>query len=770
MITDNNYRYVGHRINRVDARAKVTGETIFPTDRYLPGMLTGKALRSARAHAAIVRLDIRKARKLPGVHAVLTHHDIPGHNGFGIITPNWPVLCRDRVKYRGDAVALVAADDEEIAKQAIGLIEVEYKPLEVLDTPEEALGEGVPRIHERGNMLHSLELKKGDIGPGFQSADIIHEAIYQTQFMEHSYIESEGGVAVYDRIKKTFTIWGGSQYAFRDQLQIARVLDWDPEKIRVVATPVGGAFGGKDEISFQIHAVLLAFYTGRPVRIHWDREESMVVGSKRHAMRSTFKLGAGADGLLQSLEVRVTANAGPYDTTSDKVLNLALESAPGPYRVDATLLSGKAVYTNNIMGGTFRGFGNPKVTFGLEQELDILAQELGMDPIELRLRNAVKSGDISGVGHRLKGSVGIKETLQAAAETGLWRRRDEIKQELNHKFPFSRFGIGIASTFHTVGLGKVFPDFANVRIELHPDATIILRVGTIEIGQGNLTAYAQILAESLGCDIDQIKIINGDTALTPDAGSVTGSRSVVVVGNAILAAVDSLENQLVALASERLSLPAEYLICRKGKVYSRSNSAWLFDWDDLVPRDCGTRGTIIALGTSTMAVAEEDLGHGLPHRTYAYLTQIALVGVDTGTGQVDLLRMVTIPEIGKAINPAGVEGQVEGSVVMGQGYALMEEVVAKRGEFFTKNFSTYIIPSALDIPDQETQIVEVPEPTGPYGAKGVGELPTCSVAPVIANAIHDAVGIRLRELPITPEKVWKAMKINGSKKKAGSTD
>jgi CO/xanthine dehydrogenase Mo-binding subunit len=760
MSADNTYRYIGRSTPRVDAREKVTGQTVFPTDRYLPGMLIGKALRSSQAHAAIVRLDVERVRALPGVHAVLTHRDIPGHNGFGIITPNWPVLCEDRVKYRGDAIALVAADDEEIAEEALSLIEVEYEPLTVLDTPDEALREGAVRIHKGGNILHSLELKKGDIGRGFQSADIIREATYQTQFMEHAYIETEGGVAVYDEDEGTFTVWAGGQYAFRDQLQIARTLNWDPAKIRVIATPVGGAFGGKDEISFQIHAALLAYYTRRPIRIHWSREESMVVSSKRHAMSSIFKLGADTEGRLQSLEVEVTANVGPYDTTSDKVLNLALESASGPYRVDSTRLSGIAVYTNNIMGGTFRGFGNPKVVFGMEQELDKLAEELGMDPIELRLKNAVTAGDLSGLGHRLEGSVGIRETLLAARRTDLWCRRGEIKRELNRRFPDYRFGIGVASTFHTVGLGKGFPDFANVRIELQPDGTIILQVGTIEIGQGNLTAYSQILAEALECEIERIEIISGDTALTPDAGSVTGSRSVVVVGNAILKAVEDLKTQLIRRAAGRLGIPENALEYRNEKILVKAAPARSISWENIVAANEAEGGIISALGTSTMAVAEEDFGHGLPHKTYSYITQLALVGVDTGTGQVEVVRMISLPEIGKAINVAGVEGQVEGSVVMGQGYALMEEVVAERGDFLTRGFSTYIIPTALDVPEQETIIVEVPEKTGPFGAKGVGELPTCSVAPVIANAIHDAVGIRLQELPMTPEKVWKAMQKN----------
>ena len=716
-------------------------------------MLRARVLRSARPHARIVRLDVGKARNLEGVEAVLTYEDIPGHNGFGIVEPNWPVLCTDRVRYRGDALALVAARDEETAEEALSLIEVEYEDLPVIDTPDEALAPGAVKIHETGNIQHSMELMKGDAEAGLAAAELVLEETYQTQFFEHAYLETEGGLAVYDEESGVITVWAGGQYAFRDQLQIARSLDWDPLKIRVIASPTGGAFGGKDEISVQIHLALLAVHTRRPVRLHWSREESIVVGPKRHAMKTTFKIGADREGHLKAIDVNVLSNTGAYDTIAAPILNLALESSPGPYRYENSHFKGINVYTNNAMGGEFRGFGAPQVVFGVEQELDRLARKLDLDPIELRLRNAVELGDISALGHELRTSAGIKETLEVARNTDLWKNREKITSELAEGNPGKKFGVGVASEWHAVGLGVGIPDFANIIIEIDSEGEMTLRTGAIEIGQGNLTAYAQMLAEAMEYDIDKIRVIHGDTFLTPDSGTVTASRSVLVNGNAILDASRRLKPKLISLASEKMEAEEEDLIYESGRVVKKGEPETAMTVAELA-RFAGEKGEPIKItGAAIMLTSDKDYGEGLPHNYYTYITQLALVGVDTATGQVEVRRVISIPEMGKAINPAGVEGQCEGGVVMGQGYSLYEDIVVERGEFKNTGFSTYILPTALDVPDQETIIVEKPERTGPYGAKGVGEAPTVPVTPAIMNAIFDAVGIRIRELPVTPENV-----------------
>ena len=709
------YRYIGESTPRIDARDKVTGKTKYPTDYYPEGMLRAKVLRSLYPHAKILGIDIEPARGLPGVAAVLTHRDVPGHNGFGIIGDNWPVLCSDRVRYRGDAIALVAAVDEETAEEALSLIEVEYEPLPVVNTPREALREGAPRLHRSGNVMYENELANGSAREGFNESDQILHRAYSTQYQEHAYLETEGGMAIYDEEEGIITIRAGDQDPYRDRLQIARSLNWDPEKIRMIGSPTGGAFGGKNEINVQIHLALLAYFTRRPVRLHWDRSESIVTGEKRHPMETDFRIGARGDGSLQAIEVGITSNSGPYDGISPAVLNLALECSPGGYRFPRSHQKGRAVYTNSAVGGSFRSFGVPQVTFGLEQELDRLAVELGIDPIELRLRNAIESGEVSANGQRIPTSVAFKETLLAARETELWREREEIKSRLQALFPEKKFGVGLACACQGIGLGKGIPDYTNVEIELRKDGRVILRTSAVEIGQGNLTAYAQILAEALGCDMNKIEVVHGDTAHTPDSGPVVASRSIMMVGNAILDAVGKL-------------------------------------------KQAGGERPLKVTGAAVMPVSDRDFGEGIPHIYFNYLTQIALVGVDPGTGQIELLRIITIPAAGQVINRAGFEGQCEGAVVQGQGYALCEEVLVEEGDFKTRGFSTYIIPTALDIPDQETIPVESREETGPFGAKGIGEAPLAAVAPAVANAVYDAIGIRFSELPITPEKVWKAIK------------
>lgn len=712
------YRYIGKSIPRIDARDKVTGKIKYHTDLYPKDLLWAKVLRSRCPHGRILKINIEPALALPGVATVLTYRDIPGHNGFGVIGDNWPVLCSDRVRYCGDAIALVAAEDELTAEKALSLIEVEYEPFPVVATPGEAIRDGAFPIHAPGNLLYENELSHGEIVEDLKENLKSSYGSYSTQYQEHVSLETEGGLAVYDDKEGIITVWAGDQDPYRDRLQIARVLNWDPEKIRVIGSPTGGAFGGKNEISVQIHLSLLAYYTRRPVRLHWNRSESIVTGEKRHPMKTVFRIGAQNNGILPEIEVEIISNAGPYDGISPAVLNLALECAPGGYRFLQARQVGRAIYTNSAISGSFRSFGVPQVTFGLEQELDRLAIESGIDPIELRLRNALESGDLSANGQRIPTSVAFSQTLKTARETELWRDREKIKSRLHDLSPAKKYGVGLACVCQGIGMGKGIPDYANIEIELREDGTVLLRTGAVEIGQGNLTAYAQILAEALGCDLKKIQVINGDTANAPDSGPMVASRSVMMVGNAILNAVKKIR---------------EY----EGKKPLKVTGAYV------------------------MPVSDLSFGPGMPHIYFNFLTQIALVGVDIGTGQVELLRITTISDCGRVINRAGFEGQCEGAVVQGQGYALFEEILVKEGDFKTRGLSTYIIPTAMDIVDQKTIAVESREKTGPFGAKGVGEAPLAGVAPAVANALFDAIGIRFHDLPITPEKVWKKIRKTG---------
>ncbi len=738
-------RFVGKPIARIDALEKALGKTRFMSDLVFPNMLWGKVLRAAYPHARICRIDTSRAEQLPGVRCVLTHRHVMGLNGFGIVKPDQPVLCHDKVRYVGDAVALVAAETESIAEEALGLIHVDYDPLPVVEDPEEALSESAPKVHEQGNLLLRTKLQKGDVQQGFTESDVILEQRYSTQLFEHAFLECEGGVGVYDEESGVITVYCGSQYAFRDQLQIARALNWDPKKIRVCSSPVGGAFGAKDEITIQIYLALLAYYTRCPVKIVLSREESFISHVKRHPMRLDVRLGATKQGELKALDVRVLSDTGAYASLGGPVLNLALESAPGPYRIPHTHLLGHAVYTNNGMSGACRGFGATQSCFAMEITLDMLAGQLEMDPIELRLKNVLHQNDLSGIDHLIFTSVGIEETLKIARDSELWRTRHIRKRDLQ---PPIFYGVGVASEMQALGLGKGIPDFAGVSIELDRDGSFLLRQGCIEIGQGNLVCFLQMAAEVLQCDIERVRLTHGDTFASPDSGSVTASKSIYLVGNALYLAAKTLVQELERFASETLGEPMRYQEC---ELVGPSRRIFLHELAQMAH----SRGRQLkGEGHFVHPTSDKDYGDGLPHCLYSFITQVASVVVDAETGMVKVHDVLSIPDCGRAINPQGVEGQCEGGVVMGMSYALLEKVEMQQGRFLTNNFSTYILSTAADAPlTNKTVIVESMEPTNPFGAKGMAEPPNVAICPAILNAIHDAIGVRIFDIPVTPEKL-----------------
>lgn len=728
--TPGDYRWVGKPVPRVDAEAKVTGRLKYLTDLDRPGMLHGRVKRSDYPHAVIKNIDVSAARGLPGVAAVLTAGDVPGQNGFGIVVPDQPVLCRDKVRYLGDAVALVAAETPEAAAKALDLIRVEYEPLPVVDDPIEALKEGAPKVHEKGNLHSSARVNRGDVEKAFAEAGLIIENVYRSPRQMHTFLETEGGMAEIDG-DGNITVWAGGQHPYRDQLQVARALGYNPKKIRIVNNPLGGAFGGKDEITVQIHLALLALHTKRPVKLWLSREESVVSGWKRHPMAVFYKTAFKRDGTLLANEVKIYGDTGAYASLGGPVVNLAIEHCCGPYRVPHHRAEGYCVYTNNGVAGAFRGFGANQVIFAMETQLDIAAEKLGIDRLEIRKMNALRRGDVAALGHTMKASVGVLATLEAAEKSELWQRREELKR--NVAAPWKKRGIGVASELHGTGLGAGLPDYGAARIVLESDGTFTVKVSCPEIGQGNTTAYAQMAAEALGCELARVRVQTGDTDLTPDSGTSTASRSIYTGGNAIVAAAEKMKAKLVSVATERLEASIDDLA---RYVYDRG-------------LDPAAVGSFV---WPTAGVSIEG-AFGLPHLIYTYITQVALVEVDTLTGRVEVVEAFTALDAGKVINLQGIEGQADGGAAMGTGYALMEDTIIEGGRFKTKNLSTYIIPTALDIPKHESKMVEVLEETGPYGAKGVGEAVCVPITPAITNAVHDAVGVWISHIPATPERV-----------------
>lgn len=752
-------RWVGKRVTRRDAEGKVTGETKFFSDLSFPNMLWGMVLRSKYPHALIRRIDTSKAERLPGVAAVLTHKDVPGTNGFGIVVPDQPVLCWDKVRYMGDAIAVVAAETKETAQEALRHIEVDYEPLPVVSDPVRATEPDAPRVHERGNIFRHARIRRGDVEAAFQKAAVVIENRYETGRQMHMFLETEAGVGLIDG-NDNIVLYVGGQSPYRDQMQVSRALGIPPHRIRVISTPVGGAFGGKEEVTVQIHLALLAMKTKRPVKIVWTREESGVAGLKRHPMIITMKTGALQDGKLLANKVRIISDTGAYASLGSTILDVAMENSCGPYRVPNVDVEGFCVYTNNGVAGAFRGFGAPQANFAMESQMDVLAERLGMDRIELRKRNALRPGD-SGPFGPIVGSIGVYETLEKAEKSDIWVNRERHKAKPPR--PWSKRGVGLAVGVKGFGFGAL-PDFGASSIEITPIGKFVVGVSCPELGQGNTTAYAQIAAEALRCSVEDIYVASADSGLAPDTGTSSASMSLVRGGNAILAAAPKMLDLLLNAASKILQEPKEQLYCDAGKVLSKPDPRKSVAYASIAK-------TLHRMGGDTRVVAGFNVPRvdkpvegsiEIPHLSYMYATAVALVEVDTLTGATRVLRFLVVPEAGRVINPQGYIGQCEGAIVQGLGYALTEDTIIEEGVVKTNNFTTYIIPTIADTPEIEVDPVETYERMGPFGAKGLGEIALVPVAAAVCNAIYDAVGVRVKSIPSTPERVFMALREKGS--------
>ena len=545
-IGESEHKWVGKSVTRKDGVGKVTGETKFFSDLDIPSMLWGKVARSKHPHALIKKIDTSKAEAVPGVVTVLTHNDVPGLNAFGILVPDQPVLCSDKVRYMGDAIAVVAAETNEAAERAAQLVEVDYEPLPVVSDPAEAIKPDAPKVHEKGNILRHANVRVGDVERAFKEAVVVVENTYRTGRQMHMFLETEAGVGMLDDEGK-IVLYVGGQSPYRDQLQVSRALGIQPEHVRVISTPVGGAFGGKEENTVQIHLALLVMKTKRPVKMTWTREESGVAGMKRHPMIVTTKTAAAADGGLLANKVRIIADTGAYASLGPTVLDVAVENSCGPYRISNIDVDAYSVYTNNGVAGAFRGFGAPQVNFALETNIDIIAEKLGIDRLEIRKKNALREGDIGSFGYKLLGSVGIYETLEKAENCDLWKNREKYKSHASA--PWCKRGVAITTAVKGFGFGAL-PDYAAASIQLTPTGKFVVGVSCPEIGQGAITAYSQIAAEALHCDIDDIVIASADTQLAPDTGTSSASMALVRGGNAILSAAPKMIELLVTTAAK----------------------------------------------------------------------------------------------------------------------------------------------------------------------------------------------------------------------------
>lgn len=731
---------IGESVQRSDAEGKVTGETLYPGDINLPDQLYMKILFADRPHAIIRTLDTTQAEAIEGVQAIFTARDVPV-NEYGLIMPDQPVLCgpgsdkpyADRVRFVGDQIALVVAESESIAEQARDLIEVEYEELPLITDLVAAKNDTELLIHpdNESNVFCHYRIRKGDIGSAFDKADVIVEQEYHTPAQEHAYLQPEAGLSYIDE-EGRITVLVAGQWTHEDQEQIAHALNLPLDQIRVIYPAIGGAFGGREDMSVQIVLALAVWRLRqrgieRPVKIIWNREESIIGHHKRHPYVLKAKWGATHEGKVIAAEMDVVADGGAYAYTSTKVLGNATLMCTGPYEIENVNVDTYAVYTNNIPGGAFRGFGGPQGAFAAESQMNKLAEKLQMDPVELRMRNLLQEGSLLSVGTPLPEGVSLSNVVAECAEAAGWESRgDGWNQKKLLDTPVEKHllrGTGVACAFKNVGFSYGFVDGCWATVELHGDSEIekaVVHHAGADVGQGTHTVMAQMAADAVGVPLDRVEMVVSDTATSDNSGSTSASRLTFVAGNSIRGAAE--------------------LALKKWREEDRPAIG---------------RYQYIPHQTTPL---DPETGFCEPNYSYGYVAQAVEVQVDTETGHIKVLNVISADDVGKAINPQQIVGQIEGAVVQAAGYAVLENFVQEEGYVQTPHLSTYLIPTVLDIPDQvESIILEYPDPRGPFGARGMAEMPFLPMAPAIIAAVHDATGVWFDEFPLTPERILRGL-------------
>ncbi len=716
-------------------------------------------------HGLIRRVDAAAARSLPGVLTVLTGSDVPGPNRQGIVHKDQPVICDRKVRHAGDAVALVLATDRKTLRRALALIKVDIEPLPGVFTIDDALNPAAPLLHEDhpgGNVLLKAVIAAGEGSAALAECDVVIEGTFTVPIQVHAFLETENGVAWQEEDGKIVIIVS-TQAPFRDRWEVSHALGLPMDKLRIIAPYLGGGFGGKDGATVQCLLALAAMHAGgRRVKMWWDREESFQAGYKRHAARLHYLLGAKADGTLHALHSRVYYDTGAYAHLGGEVMALGMEHAGGPYRIPHTCIEGWCLYTNNPIAGAMRGFGVAQVSFACEGMMDRLAAKLGMDPLALRRKNALRAGDRNCAGVLMTTSTGIGECLEEIAGHPLWKNRAAWKAGAG---PFKKRGVGIAAVFNAMGYGRGLPDSAVAKIEMTPTGRIVVYNGVADMGQGNATAFVQIAGAMLNQEEGMIDLVQPDTERTLPSGSAAASRTTYTYGNALIRACEDMRRRILGRASMFLLVDRlEDLELLPGRVRHPATGreiplAMLAATLTEPERFCVYQYLMPVVPAPPATGKEFKIG--FPHLLFSYGCHLACLELDELTGEVAIRDYLAVTEAGRIVNPQTCEQQVQGAVAQGIGYALCEELQVTQGMIRTENLGEYIIPGALDLPDIRTVFVESYEETGPYGMKGIGEVAANGPLPAIANALADAGGIWIAHSPLTPERVLTALGKNG---------
>lgn len=739
---------VGKSEIRKDAWAKVTGEAQYVDDLPAKGVLHARVLRSPHHHARIVSIDVRDAAQVPGVVAVLTSRDVPGEQSFGALIADQPALAVDVVRHLGEPVALVVAQSKLTAQRGLEAIRVEYEPLPAVFDPVEALVEGAPPVHPGGNLVTEYDVHDGNLEAGFAEADVVLEETFFVPRISPGYMEPEASMACWND-DGTLTVWVSSQKPFEDRHAIASVLGLEEERVQVRSAVIGGAFGGKEDSSLAILAALAAYATRATVRLVNSRHESFLAHPKRHPARLRVKIGAKRDGTFVALDATVHVDTGAFASYGPAVSGLLTEVVPGAYRIPNVRVHTLVAYTNSPYSGAMRGFGSPQAHFATESLLDMLAAELQMGPLELRRKNILAPGD--------KVFTGVTVAEAADALPAILDHVEAARERLSGIPAKGGWlgGVGFALNVQTMGLGYRVPDDSTNRLEFAPDGSVRVYVGAPDLGQGLATVAEQMAAEALGLPYVAARAVPIDTSVSPNGGVTCASRMTYVVGNSVIQAAQGLVDALLDYAAGVLRVPGERLGYAAGNVTLPDGQS--IPVAEFTSRAADEGVTLAAEATFSFPYPEETtpkhLPVGMPHVMYVFGAHVARVEVDPELGTVELTDLVAIHDVGKVINQAALEGQIEGAAAQGIGYALYEDVKLKDNGRWVDGFAEYLLPTSEDMPNVESIVVEVPEPTGPHGAKGVGEVALVPTAPAIANAVCNAVGVRVTRIPIQPEMI-----------------
>ncbi len=762
---------IGKREKRVDALGKVTGAAKYADDYNLTHQLYGAVKYAEFPHAEILSVDISEAQKLPGVEAVMRAADVPGNNCFGL-GGDIRILADDRTRYLGDVVAIVAAESKAIAQKAAELIHVEYRELPAVFDPEEALLPEAPQIHTNGNEIVHHKLRRGNIAKGFSEADFIIERDFTTQPIEHSYIEPEAALAEPDE-QDGIKVIGSMQNFYTSHKVLAGALNLPLSKVQILQSTLGGSFGGKDESATMVaaRAALLAQKTGRPVKMLNNREDSVRQSYKRHAYKLHYKWGCKGDGRIAAMEIKIIADGGAYTSMSPFVTWRSVVQAAGPYHCENIKTDVYAAFTNNNFTGAMRGFGSPQVNFAIESMMDELAERTARSPLEIRLLNGFETGSVTASGQKLKHKVSLKQVLKEAAKKSGFEEKWNVNREMEKDDGIPddgkrnvRRGVGLSCAYRGVALGAEGVDAASAVVYVQPDGSLSIASGIIDMGQGAQTAMSQITAEVLGVSMERIRFLQPDTGRVADSGPTVASRGTIMGGGAVKIAAENIRFILEKTAREWFALNDEKLIFKEEQIFVESQTEGLkqlTEFDVLVAK-CYAKGRpLFASGVRHIAETwwDEETGQGDAYFTYVYGANVAEVEVDMDTGKVDVVRFWSAHDVGRAINKGMVEGQIFGGVAMGMGYGLLEEFIQENGVAKTVNFDEYYIPTALDMPEMEALIIENPDEKGPFGAKSIGEPALEMAAPAIANAIFNATGKQIYNLPANLEEVLLGRKL-----------